>query len=44
MRIDKALWYLRLAKTRGLAQAMAEPSAAVASTDAATVAADDPPF
>jgi recombination associated protein RdgC len=27
-----------------MAQAMAEPSAAVASTDAATVAADDPPF
>ncbi len=24
MRIDKLLWYLRLAKTRGLAQAMAE--------------------
>lgn len=24
MRIDKLLWYLRLAKTRGVAQAMAE--------------------
>ena len=24
MRIDKLLWYLRLAKTRGIAQAMAE--------------------